>query len=459
MISTGSHLLMRNKFWGLMLLAFALASRRGDAVVLDDSLRHEVLTTWTTEQGLPQNFIRAITQTADGFIWIGTMNGLARFDGVRFRGFNRDGPAELQNNIEGLEPDAHGGLWIATVSGVFHYAHQRFDPVSAAGQLHFRPEVMARGHDGEVWLYADRRLLRSHDNGMEVRALPADAHGLRDMAESTDGTLWIADGESMFALRNGAAAQRYLLPGAQMAYADVFGEVFAGDGHRLFRFDGRGFTKVSDPGMDNFVNMMVDHQKRLWMASGGLHGVSRKTGDIKESLTTANGLASDDVRLLFEDRSGDVWLGTISGLQRLHHGVFTTYTAEDGLPREGSQVDAVFQQKNGSIWAGTLEGGVAEFSEGRFKRYGKAQGLPAGQVRGFFDNGKRPAIAISDYGVFVDRGSGFSKLKIIPSGYVNTPTKAVDDSVWFSVHHKGLYRLKDGQLTHFGRLKYLYYET
>jgi hypothetical protein len=50
-----------------MLLVFAPASRRGDAVVLDDSLRHEVLTTWTTEQGFPQNFIRATAQTARGF--------------------------------------------------------------------------------------------------------------------------------------------------------------------------------------------------------------------------------------------------------------------------------------------------------------------------------------------------------------------------------------------------------
>jgi ligand-binding sensor domain-containing protein len=74
------------------LLALVCASY--PAYAFEDSLRQDVLTSWTTDQGLPQNFVRAITQTSDGFLWVGTMNGLARFDGLHFRGFAKDGPPE-----------------------------------------------------------------------------------------------------------------------------------------------------------------------------------------------------------------------------------------------------------------------------------------------------------------------------------------------------------------------------
>jgi ligand-binding sensor domain-containing protein len=78
--------------FAIALLAIARASWTYLAYAAEDSLRQDVLTSWTRDHGLPQNFVRAITQTADGFLWVGTMNGLARFDGLHFRGFAKDGP-------------------------------------------------------------------------------------------------------------------------------------------------------------------------------------------------------------------------------------------------------------------------------------------------------------------------------------------------------------------------------
>jgi signal transduction histidine kinase/ligand-binding sensor domain-containing protein len=431
----------------LLLATLPFVVRQGPAETTDFSLRHQVLTTWTTDQGLPQNFVRAIAQTSDGLLWVGTMNGLVRFDGIRFRGFSKDGPPELQDNIGGLAPDAGDGLWVATATELFHYSHQQFQSIPLLGQSNYRLQAMARGFDGEVWIYAGGKLARTRNNALEVRNIPAGAHPLRDLAESANHTLWIADGESVFAAR-GAAVTRYLLPGANMVYADISGDVFAGDGHRLFRFDGQGFAQIPNPGLGNFVSVLIDHRNRLWMASGGLHGLSRKSESDTETLTTADGLASDDVRLIFEDRNHDIWLGTISGLQRLHQGVFVTYRVADDLPNNHSQVDAVFQQKDGSIWAGTLEGGIAQLSQGRWKSFGDSAGLPPGQVRGFIQDSTSPAIAISDYGIFTRIGDRFSRIPSIPHGYINTPVRTPDGSLWFGVEHQGLYCLKGTQLFH-----------
>ena len=89
-------------------------------------LRSDVLSTWTTDQGLPQNFVTSLAQTPDGFLWVGTLNGLIRFDGVNFRSFTNFGPPEMQDYIRGFFPDETGGLWISTNTGLFQYQGGRF---------------------------------------------------------------------------------------------------------------------------------------------------------------------------------------------------------------------------------------------------------------------------------------------------------------------------------------------
>jgi signal transduction histidine kinase/ligand-binding sensor domain-containing protein len=409
-----------------------------------------VLTTWTTEQGLPQNFITSLAQTPDGFVWVGTMNGLVRFDGLHFRGFSQDGPPELQGFIGALARDGGDGLWIVTASNLFHYEHHRFVPILFEGRARFRIETLARSKDGEIWLYFEGRLERTHADSLIAARLPDGVHRVSDMAEGSDGSLWIADRESIFRMRDDAVVAKYKLPDCRLVYADRFGDLWAGDGHHLFHFDGSGFATVAKPGLGNFVGVTVDSHHRLWMASGGLHGLTRKSGDAIETLTEADGLASNDVRMILEDRNGDFWLGTIAGLQRLHQGVFTSYSATGKLPAQHSETVSIFEQKDGSIWTGTLEGGVIRWRDGQWQRFDKAQGLSPGQVRGFFENGAAPAIAIADYGIFEKHGSRFTKMPQIPHGYVSTPVVAGDGSVWFHIENRGVFRMQGGVVTEFG---------
>jgi signal transduction histidine kinase/ligand-binding sensor domain-containing protein len=410
----------------------------------EPSLRSYILSTWTTAQGLPQDFVTAMAQTPDGFLWVGTMNGLARFDGLRFHPFDKEGPPELQNNIGALVNDGSGGLWIVTDSGLLHYEHSRFHRIPCKAKPRCRIDTLARTPGGELWIYAGGRLFKTERDKLEPSPLPTGIQALSDMAASADGTLWLADRHSVFRTAAGKILASYELPGIQMLYVDRFGGVWAGDGHHLFRFNGQEFKEQRDPGLGNFVSVMVDSRHQLWMASGGLHGISRKSADSREVLTTADGLASNDTRLILEDRNHDIWLGTIAGLQRLHRGVFTTYS-----PGKDLQIESIFEQKDGSIWAGTLEGGVAHLRNGQWQKYAQQQGLPAGQVRGFFENGALPAVAISDYGIFEYHRGSFAKRPSIPHGYIDTPVTAGDGSVWFNVHHRGIFRLKDGRLSHF----------
>lgn len=166
-------------------------------------------------------------------------------------------------------------------------------------------------------------------------------------------------------------------------------------------------------------------------------------------MSMREGLASNDVRLLFEDRDGAMWLGTISGLQLLRRGSFVSY-ANEGLAAVTAQYDAIFQAADRSIWTGTLQDGISVFRDGRWKTFAIKEGVRRGQVRGFAEDGAMPIVAIADYGLFRWNGRRYEKMPNVPAGYVTSPLRTADGSLWFSIVRQGLFRLRDGKLQSFG---------
>jgi len=422
-------------------------------------LKYYALNSWRTDEGLPQDFITAITQTPDGFLWVGTMSGLVRFDGVRFLSFlAREKENNLQQRVTALVTGTDGSLWIGTSMGLTQYQNGKFVSLTnETGSRRFAVDDIAPHSGGGVWLASRGRLFAVKNHTFHVCPLPVDGHpgGLRSFAEAPDGTLWIAGKEGVFALRDGKVAQHFGdaegLPSGNISlvHADAFGNIYAGDGHHLFRLERGRFKLVEAPGLGNFVSLLTDHQRNLWMASGGLHGISRNIAGHIDSFTTEQGLLSDDARILFEDRSGDIWIGTIAGLQRLHNGRFTTFTATDGLPQGRNQYDAVFEDKNHDIWVGSLEDGVGRIHEGKFQRFSYAEGLKRGQVRGFADSEDGLVVAISDYGLFRLNGRRFVPIPGIPHGYITSPISDREGALWFAVNGNGVFRLDHGVLRHF----------
>src|SRR5678816_982871 len=114
----------------LTLVLFLLLGGSGTVMALDSSRElsqygHEV---WLTENGLPQNTVHSIAQTRDGYIWIGTEEGLARFDGIRFTVFDKQNTAQLKSNyIRALFADRQGALWIGTAEGLVRLFNGTFN--------------------------------------------------------------------------------------------------------------------------------------------------------------------------------------------------------------------------------------------------------------------------------------------------------------------------------------------
>jgi ligand-binding sensor domain-containing protein len=136
------------------------------------SLTQYSRTVWTQADGLPQDTIKAIVQTADGYLWLGTDEGLARFDGYEFTTFDKSHGDLPSNSITALAATADGGLWIGTASGLTEYRDKRFRTFTTRDGL---PDAAITGlyadHEGALWVVAGVGLSRL-ENGRFTNYAP-----------------------------------------------------------------------------------------------------------------------------------------------------------------------------------------------------------------------------------------------------------------------------------------------
>ncbi len=328
---------------------------------------------WQDQHGLPQNGVLAILRARDGYLWLGTIEGAARFDGVRFVVFDNHNTPELKNNqILSLAEDRAGNLWLGAVGG-----------------------GLTRHTDGRFRLYTKQDGLSSDF----VRCLLADRAG----------NLWIGTrggGLNLFRdERFTAYTTRDGLPGDQIQSLaeDAQGVLWIGTTKGLARFEQGRFTAYTTraglPG-DRVNALCVDSAGNVWVGTGG--GLCR----MQQGRCVADGApTSGSVTALFEDRARNLWIGTGgNGLFLRKDGRFTQYAVRDGLPSD--TVLALYQDPNeedGDLWVGTVDGGLVQLREGRFSVYAVEDGLPHNFVAAVFEDSQR--------NLWLGTNGGLSRLK------------------------------------------------
>ena len=184
-------------------LAFLLLLSCGHALALDPSRQPSqyVLDNWQIPEGLPQASALAIARTPDGYLWVGTQEGLARFDGVRFTVFNTNNEAALSDNyISALLVDRAARLWIGTASGIVMFENGRFTAFTRVAQLeHAYVRSISEGKDGRVWVGTENGLFEI--GGDRARSFNV-ANGLPDsriraLHEDREGVLWVGTSKGL----------------------------------------------------------------------------------------------------------------------------------------------------------------------------------------------------------------------------------------------------------------------
>jgi signal transduction histidine kinase/ligand-binding sensor domain-containing protein len=359
------------------------------ALALDPSksLTQYTRTVWTQAQGLPQDTVHAIAQTQDGYLWLGTSEGLAKFDGYEFATFSNDRVPLPSNSIDALLADQEQNLWIGTTAGLARYSNGRFRTFGAAdgvppGAVH----SIAQDPEGGIWLVAGGRLTR-FENGKFIvfpREDLAPLQSLQTVYVDREGQLW-AGGIGGVVKRAGGRFVPVVgprdLPGNMITsiLSDSRGTWMAGiNGILLLRPDGSLRRYTTKDGLPNVfvLTLCEDRAGNLWVGTYG--GLSRLENDRFVSQARDGKEDRDWVWSVFEDREGDLWVGANSALSRLRDDLFTTYGRSEGLPSD--EPTAVHQDVHGQIWIGYHDSGLAAFSPGKFRLYTTEDGLPSDEM-------------------------------------------------------------------------------
>jgi signal transduction histidine kinase/ligand-binding sensor domain-containing protein/CheY-like chemotaxis protein len=366
-----------NRFRISGLLALLLIAVCGSAPALEPSLQPSqyVLDNWQIAEGLPQTSVQAIARTPDGYLWVGTQEGLARFDGVRFTVFDTNNEGAIPNKyITVLFVDRAGRLWIGTRSGVAVLENGQFKPFDKiAGVAHAYVRAITEGRAGSLWVGTENGLFEV--GGASAHSFDVSS-GLRDgriraLHEDHNGALWVGtgagllrfDGKHFDAVPLGAGSTEVPVTAI---HEDTDGTLWMGTATgALYRGTGDHFDVVAEPGhLGSVVRVITrDRDGGLWVGTNGGGLVRWRNGTF--SVLTGNLFAASDIHTLLEDNEGSLWIGSHgAGLLRLRDGKFASAGEPEGLL--GTLTWTIAARSSGGLWVGS-DGGLSIYNEGRFQ--------------------------------------------------------------------------------------------
>jgi signal transduction histidine kinase/ligand-binding sensor domain-containing protein/DNA-binding response OmpR family regulator len=441
--------------------------------------------------------VRAIVQTADGYLWFATVGGLARFDGMNFTVFNgSDTPLLKGSTLTAILAASDGSLWIGTGNnGLVRYRNGGFDKVEVpclrgatvrsllvdsrgatwvgadgglarldggrcvsvfAGNWEANVHSLLEYPAGTVWVGANNGLHR-FQSGVERIFTTDDGlpdNSIQGLAAGAGGGLWIGTHDGgLVEYRQGRFRtydQRdgFARTGVLALLSDRDGALWIGtDGAGVIRFTGGKFTSYQTrDGLSNQVIRCLyeDHEGSVWVGTAG-GGINRFKEYRVAIRTMREGLPSDSIRSVQEDHSGDIWLGTANGIARLRaSGGVAVYRQKDGLSRDAMW--PVIRDRHNNVWAGSEEGVLQEF-----------RGEPAGRaerewkfkppIRTLFEQRDGTVWAASGDSLMRFQGDSmtvFGQGQGLASAPVTAMAESGDGSIWVGMA-RGVQRLDHGR--------------
>ncbi|HEY0564298.1 MAG TPA: two-component regulator propeller domain-containing protein, partial [Terriglobales bacterium] len=441
---------------------------------------------WNTENGLPQNTVHKVLQSSDGFIWIATDGGVARFDGVDFTIFDKRSAARLPDeHVRDILEDRAGAIWAATAKGVVRI--QRHDAQVFTIE-HGLPsdDVSALALDAEGTVYAvtangvarfaDAKFMpvngasadinySTHDRtdavlvgtpkGIDRIARGSvehivDASDVRSIAVTDRGEIWFASRSGIQVFARGKL-EAVTIPESVARSAQTLSsagsDVWVGSTNGVSHIDAQrrvtSFDAQSGLPSNNVTALYADRSGTIWI--GTARGIARFAAGRVEAISPREGFAANSITSFLEDREGSLWIATeTSGLALLRDRNFVTYTTRDGLADDN--ITSLTQDASGTVWLGSNGGGLSAMRNGTFSTYSSAHGIASDFVLSL--------AADKNGGVWVGTPDGLNALRAghtqlystadgLADDFVRSVLVARDGAVWVGTR-RGLSELRNG---------------
>jgi signal transduction histidine kinase/ligand-binding sensor domain-containing protein len=416
---------------------------------------------WQPEDAGQQNPITAIVQSKEGYLWLGTYHGLVRFDGVRSTVFDSGNSPGLQNGvITSLFESTDGVLWIGHETGqVTRFAQGTFEPVKLdktwPGDT---VEAITSDGDGDLWLLNNTGVLFRLRDGKTVM-VPGGASPTRKAAltRSLEGRPWLVCGGQVAMIEHGCVTPFQF---EDTSSGDYYERVLpACDGglwvlvnQRLRKWRQGRWTAELDgcPHMPGGASVLLETR-----AGDVLAGTLRDglylfgAGGQTLHFSRTNGLSSDWVRSLYEDREGNIWVGTAAGLDGLRMRQVHMLSAPDGF--KGCGVLSFWVSGTNSAWVGTEGAGLYRYTDGQWTSFTEPTGVANPFVWSVIETREKELfIGTWGGGLMVKRGERFETPRALSqiTAAVVSLYQGRGGELWIGTTI-GLYRYERGNLAWF----------
>jgi len=431
----------------------------GRSKPLSKYLREE----WGSEKGFPGGTINVITQTLDGYLWLGTQKGLVRFDGLNSRMFSQTTGGSPMGPVLGLLADGEGNLWVRLGGpGLLCYRDGKFDDYSDKFDITEAAVTwMFRAADGRAMFATILNGIVAYEHGRFSRVAGAP-HFPNFLVTSTvpgpGGTYWLGTRDrGLFHLSDGTiSAAREILTDRKINALLSAGDkqLWIGTDNGLLLWNGADLVQVGSGSSlrdRQILSLSRDGHGSIWVGTD--HGMYRLDPESNFLPKADNTEADGPVTSIFEDREGNIWTATPRGLERLRNTVFTTYGVSDGLPGEVN--GPLHPDSDGRIWFAPVHGGLYWLKEGAVERFREA-GLDKDVVYSITGGNGDLWVARQLGGLtHLQNVAGkwqavtYTKADGLGQNSVYTVRLSRDGAVWAGTLSAGLTRIKNGRFVTF----------
>lgn len=412
------------------------------------------------DAGMPPGAVWAVTQSQDGYLWLGTQNGLVRFDGIEAEIFSTaNTPGLASHDVRSLNEADNGDLWIGTYGGgALRYRNGEFEPFGTGdGLAHGIVYDIHQDEDGAIWFGTAGGVTRLAPDG-SVSTLTSDdglAHNrIFDVHQDSSGAMWFAslvagvtrmqDGRmTTFGRATGLVSDQI-----HEVYEDRDGSIWIGTYEGGFYRMGAEAPEAYDlpEGLagNGIQSIVEDDDGNLWLGTYNNGLIRMHDGEIAHFEQGA--LSEAFVFDLFEDREGSLWVATREGLHRLGDGKFLTFGEPEGLA-EATFVVAV-DRADDVVWAGSEGSGLFRYDDRGIARFTTADGLASDNISALAPDGEG-GIWVGSFGGGLDHLSGdgvrsWTREDGLPSNHIFALLLDRDGALWVAADG-GISRMHDGQ--------------
>jgi PAS domain S-box-containing protein len=469
-----------------------------------------IIESWDSLKGLQQNTIIALAQSPDGFLWVGTQEGVARFDGVKFTPYNdteqwirqdlwvfamtaaqdgsiwvatgvglnrlKDGkftaytnqsspPGTIgnlpDNHIEALCEDIEGAIWIATPQGLTRYFQSKFTTLTTRDGLSSnRIHRLIRSKSGGVWIGTENGLSRYKDGKFTNYGVHEGLAGdhIAHLMEDRQGGVWVGTQKQGLIRFDGARFTTFTEQEGLSSNSicglteDQDGRIWIGTKEGLNYLENGRISQFpeKDAPFKNFItSLMCDSEGNLWVGTGA-NGIYRVRKSKFQVLGKPEGLTDSAIDAVLEAKDGSIWVATDKGLNRIKDNKIEQWLTKDGLP--DNSMTALFESRDGSIWIGTMTG-LGRYSGGRITNYRLKDGLS--------DLRMMAAAEEEDGTIWFGTAQGLTRYKdgkfepfmndgvLGEATITNIKVLKSNGEIWLTSPNEGLFRIKGGALTQF----------